>query len=1173
MRRHSPVFAPPHRLPDPQTLLMPEPLFPMLPTQSRLLPRPLLLTAAALVAPFGSTLSGQTVAPLRADAATLARYDTNRNGVLDPAELAAKDSDEAKAGRASETAPGAAKDEVISLSPFEVTARDDKGYAASSTLAGTRLNSRLEDIAGSVSVVTKQQLIDTAALDINDIFLFEVGTEGTGQFTDLSNDGRGDYDNVAGNPTGANRMRGLSSANIAVGGFTASGSIPIDTYNIEAVEIARGPNSNLAGLSDAGGTVNLVTTKGNLSREVSNFQTRVDSFGGYRASFDLNRPLLKNKLAARISAVYDEKGFVRKPSVDRTTRQQIALTYRPFRTTTVNASFESFHEYAQRANAITPRDTISLWRSRGSPTWDPISLTYTVNGVRSAPLTNINQLPLGLSGLGSSNARILQYIDNGTINTMMRGANTANAALGTSTLQQFVQSSNVQVDGPLYKIAGTTDKSIYDWTEYNMAASGYQRQRAKIYNATIDQSLYNTPRHKFDLNLAWRREDQMDYRRMFIGQQDGVGTTLAIDANERLLDGRPNPYFLHPFIGGVNPQVFKRPVFNDNYRWQLAYQLDLRREQNLTRWLGFHRAIGYQEYRLNVSSPNGLRFHDTVTNNQNFQPGLANLTPTTSIAANNGALFYPLYYFGNTRGGGVEYANTGPVNPTGDYIASFQNATSPRWSLNEPVNIQEVYFAIGQQKKKIRTGGVGLQSFWLNDQVVTTVGRRKDRVYTEDNLPTALANGFIDEANLHNFGVNKRWRRGETETKGVVVKPFRSLGFLQRAEQDAGITHYAAQAVRGLNFHYNQSNAFQPADTAYNLYLGELPNPTGESKEYGFSVNMFDNRFTMRLTHQETLQVHTRAGTGVIATRALAIDFDNSGQNLSFGLFDLATGWQQSIHPEYTLAQAQTAAAKTTGYTTEYIASVNGKSIADVNDALSRGWELELQFNPNRYWTLRATGNQQEAIDSNVSLFIQKFVNERLPFWTAVRIPTDRLPDGTQLPGAGDLWWTTAAGSNGMPVNYFIGNVQTPLNLAITTQGKRKPQTREYTLNLITNYQLAGIAGDNKWLKNMTVGGAYRWASKGAIGYRAAAPDPDGVVRSLDRNKPVFDQAVGNFDFTMSYNTRLFRDRVRTRFQLNVRNVTENGHLQGVAVNPDGRFWQYRIIDARQFIFTTTFDL
>jgi hypothetical protein len=1108
------------------------------------------------------------------DAATLARYDANRNGVLDAAEIAAKEADEARAGAAVRTDTTRGSDDVIALSPFEVSGGDDKGYAASNTLAGTRLNSRLEDIAGSISVVTKQQLIDTAALDINDIFLFEVGTEGTGQFTDLTNDGRGDYDNVAGNPTGANRMRGLSSANIAVGGFTASSTIPIDTYNIDAVEIARGPNSNLAGLSDAGGTVNLITSKANLTREINNFQARVDSYGGWRASLDLNRPLFKNKLAVRVSAVYNEQGFIRKPSVDRTNRQQFSLTYKPFTKTTINGSFERFSEYAQRANSITPRDAISVWKSRGSPTWDPITFTATVNGVRQAPAVNAAALPPGLSdGFGAT--RILQFIDNGRFEIITKASNPNNPALGLTTTQRMVSLSNESLAGPLYKLSGSTDKSFYDWTEINLAASGYQIQNANIANVTVDQGLLNTTRHRLDLNLAWRREDQQDYRRQFVGQLDGVGTTVTLDPNQRLPDGRVNPFFLRPFIGGVNPQTFKKPVFNDNYRWQAAYQLDLRKESNFTKWLGLHRAIGYQEYRLNIEAPRNLRYHDTVTYNTNYQPNAANLAtnPNTNLSANNGALFYPLFFMGHTPGGGVEYANTGPVNPNGNFLASFAGATSTAYNLNEPIEIQEVYFALGTQKKKVRTAGATIQSFWLNDSIITTFGERRDRVYTQDNLPTTLRGGFIDETNLWNFGQNKRWRRGETKTTGLVVRPFRALPFVERWENGAtGFSRFLAQGARGLSLYYNKSDAFKPEDTSYNLYLTELPNPTGESEEYGFGLTLFDNKFSMRLTHHETLQVATRAGTGVIATRALSIDFDNSGQNQSFGLYDLATGWYQQINPSLTLEQAQTRAAQLMGYTPAYIQSASGKNIADVSNALSRGWELELQFNPTRYWTVKATGNQQEAIDSGVSVFIQQFVNERLPFWTTVRIPTDRLPDGSQLVGAGDLWWTGANGT-GTPVNYFNQNVQTPLNLAITTQGKKKPQTREYTFNFITNYQLAGIAGDHKWLRNMAVGGAFRWASKGAIGYLAAAPDPDGVVRSLDRNKPVFDKPQANLDLNLSYRTRLFRDRVGTRFQLNIRNVTENGRLRGVAVNPDGRFWQYRIIDPRQFIFTTTFDL
>lgn len=1130
--------------------------------------------ASALLA-LASAHAQSLPASASADAKALAKYDKNKNGKLDADELAVQRADEAKTSGTVETASGtsSAPGEVVALSPFEVTAGSDKGYAAFSTLSGTRLNSKLEDLAGSVSVVTKQQLLDTAALDINDIFLYEVGTEGTGQFTDLTNDNRGEgvWDNVAGNPTGANRIRGLSSANIAIGGITSSSTIPIDTYNIDAVEIARGPNSTLAGLADAGGTVNLVASRGNLSRESSSLSSRVDNFGGFRVSLDLNRPLLKNVLAMRFSAVYNETGYVRKPSVDRTNRQQMAVTFRPHRTTTLTVSLEHFHQFGQRANSLTPRDSLTLWRSRGSPTWDPITFTGTINGVKQP----VGVIPFGLAG-GFGATRILQFIDNGKIELITKAANVNNPLLGLTTTQQMVSISGELSGGPLYKIAGTTNKAIYDWEEVNLAASGFQIQRAVLLNAGLDQSLFQTQRQRLDLNLAWRREDQQDYRRQFIGQLDGVGTTLQVDVNERLPDGRANPYFLRPFIGGVNPQEFRKPVLNDTYRAQLAYQVDLRREKNLFKWLGMHRGIGYGEYRYSIAAPSNLRYHDTVIDNPNFNPGAATITATSNIINNNGSLMYPLYYMGS-KGGAIEYANTGAVRNTGNFLASYAGATSTAYNLAEPVNIQEVYFALGQQKKKIRTIGGSVQSFFLSDQIVTTFGQRKDRVTTRDNLPTNPVFGYLNEVNLNNFGGLPRNRSGETTTKGVVLKPFRELSFLSNVAQNGtGLARFAAETTRGFYTYYNTSNSFQPADTAYNLYLQELPNPTGQSKEYGFGLSMFDNKFSARVTHHETMQVHTRSGIGVVATRALAIDFDNSGQNLTFGLFDAATGWYQQINPALTLSQAQEQAAKLIGQTTAYIASVAGKTISDANDAVSRGWELELQFNPNRYWTLKTAGTKQEAIDSNISVFMQRFVDERLPFWTTVRIPTDPLPGGGQLVGAGGLWWTTSQGSNGQPVNYFTTNVATPLGQANANSGKRKPQSRQYSLNLTTSFQLAGLgalADSHSWLKTSSIGGSYRWASEAAIGYLGAAPEADGIVRALDKNKPVFDKPTSNIDLNLSYRTKLFRNKIGTRFQLNIRNATESGRLQGVGVNPNGKFYSYRIIDPRQFIFTTTFDL
>src|SRR5260221_382282 len=70
------------------------------------------------------------------------------------------------------TAAAEKVDETVVLSPFTVTS-DNNGHQASNTLSGTRLNSKLEDLGSSITVVTKQQMTDLGMLDINDVFRYE----------------------------------------------------------------------------------------------------------------------------------------------------------------------------------------------------------------------------------------------------------------------------------------------------------------------------------------------------------------------------------------------------------------------------------------------------------------------------------------------------------------------------------------------------------------------------------------------------------------------------------------------------------------------------------------------------------------------------------------------------------------------------------------------------------------------------------------------------------------------------------------------------------------------------------------------------------------------------------------------------------------------------------------
>lgn len=1128
---------------------------------------------------FAQSATAAAVSP-----ATLAKYDKNKDGKLDAAETAAMQADEAKAAKAVTPTTDANEEKAVELSPFEVNGGADKGYYASSTLSGTRLNSKLEDLGASITVVTKQQLVDTASVDINDIFLYEANVEGTGQFTDPTTDSRGNtIDNVAGNPQGANRVRGLSSANISIGNFASNGTVPIDSYNLDYVEISRGPNSSIFGLGDASGTVNISPSSANLSRETTSVQGRIDNWSGWRTSIDLNRPIFRNKLALRVSGVYEEKGFVRKPSIDQTQRWQGALTYKPFKKTTIKLTYETYHNFNQRPNSQPPADDVTFWKNAGSPTWDPVTFRARVNGVQTAPITYVSGndsllLPVGLYSIGTSVVRPAYFVDAGQAFysiQQMPGSNTApnNATLyGSSGNQRYVFSGtdvllgggpkfNEPATSSLFHLLVIKDKGLYDWSSVNTAAPNYGIAWSNNTRLDLEHYFFTTERQMLAVQAGWFREDTNTYSRNILGQSGGISSMLTVDVNERLLDGTPNPYFLRPFIGGLEPTVSRKPQFSDDYRVTLAYTLDLTHEQNVFKWLGHHRFAGYGEYRPSISG--SISSHDEGVSADN--PGLVGLN-VNSIPGSNGVHVFPRYYMGDAKGQNIDYAAQRVQNPDVSiplytYDTNTTSPTAGKW-VNSNVTMGELLTGGSLAKRKIRTEGFTWQSFFFKDRIVPTLGMRKDRNYSENSL--TLPNnpdGSFNRGNLYNFGSNKSWNQGRSKQTGVVVKPFRGWQSLDQAADRGG---FLADFARSLTFSYNQADSFKPESIQFNNMGDQLPNPVGTGKDYGITMSLFKGALNISVRKYETLQLNARGTIGTIDTRARTLDVGTGGGN-SFTLISKATSWANTLHgpttaDPWTSDQITTYVNGVLGMTPEYVRFLQTANLNDINDAESKGYEVDISYNPTNYWTVRATGSQQSAIDSNMSPAAQAYIDSRYKIWTTTVDPTN-----------GQLWWNETTGGT-QPNSYYVGNVLSPLKLAIATAGKRKPQTREYQFTILSNFRFAGFT-ENARLKPLTIGGAVRWADKAAIGYLGAAPDADGVIRSLDKTKPIYDKALAHLDLNASYQLKLFSDKVRARVQLNVRNAGENTHLQRIGVNPDGNYWNYRIIDPTQYILTTTFDL
>ncbi len=1145
-----PAPADPSRVAFNLAALLPVHLYPMY-TKPRDVRLPLLCTAVFALPLLSQSLVAQSITP--PDAATLAKYDTNRNGRLDPAEIAAMEA----APRTPKPAevPAAAGDEVIVISPFEVT-DSNRGYYAASTMSGTRLNSKVEDLASSITVVTKEQMTDFAMLDINDIFMYEAGTEGAATYTDFSVDRNGSpVDNTSLNPNGSNRVRGVGPANISFGNFETSGRVPIDPINIESVEISRGPNSTVFGLGNAGGTVNMQPASANTSRDRSQLSARVDSYDGYRTSLDLNRVLKKGVLAARGSAVYQHDGFVRQPSGTDTTRLNGMIRYQPFRHTSFTASHSYYEFEGTRTNVTMPRDAVTGWRKAGSPTWDPPTITAKIDGVRVPGTFTASSLPAYFSNANFRTLSTLFIDPSGTIGfwSPSRTTNSTNPDTGNQNIVLVnTVPEPIRATQPLFSSdPSVNSKELYDYSSINLAAMNSNRDRTLTTHVQLEQIFLDSPRNLLALQAGYFRENSARVARTLLGTPGSSGATgfLHVDVNERMIDGSPNPYFLHPFIGIYNVKAHRdNPNKRETGRLQLAYRLDLRQEKNWLRWLGMQQVSAYGEYKDTESR--ATTYRDTIQSAHAWLPRSATTQSGTDFTPPNVARVYYRYYVGDAAGQNVDYAPRDFA--PGPYPYRWGNGLTGQF-VTEQATLGSGYWfdsTSGWSRSLLKTQGAVLQSHWLKDRVVTTFGLRRDHTFNHGAADPIFLSGpdgvVLDYGSLEMMD-DDGWvlNQGPTKTAGVVVKP-----------------------RPWLHFHYNQSDSFQPASLAMGLFMNRLPNPTGEGTDYGFTVNLMQGKLLMRVNKYETTQFNSRnSSTRTLAQRVRSLDFDAPYSTV--GLTVRARDWVTSAAAEQgiTLSTdeinrrvADIAKLDVSTFTRSEDRNEQNGLVAETGDVTAKGVEIELNYNPTAHWTLKLNATKNESIDSNLSPNINRWIEERLPVWEKVIDPQINRP-----------WFTERYANTTSASQYLQSNVLSPLRIANATQGKSRPQIRKYRANVSTSYRLAGLS-DSVLLKRFTVGGALRWEDKGAIGYYGVQQLPE-IIMDLDPSRPIYDKAHAYADLFVTYRMKLFSNKVNASVQLNVRNIQESGRLQPISAFPDGTPNGYRIVDPRQFILTATFDL
>lgn len=259
-------------------------------------------------------------------------------------------------------------EEVHELSPFTVDASSDVGYRATSTLAGTRLNTQLKDVGAAISVMTKELFDDVGATDATTLLSYGLNTETSGvqgNFVGGVGAVTADLADTRTNPQQGQRIRGLASADLTRNYFQTD--IAFDAYNTERIDISRGPNSLLFGIGSPGGVINNTTMQASTSQDFGEVAVRFGERSSHRETFNFNKVLIEDRLAVRVASMYDKFNYKQRPTFDEKNRIYAAINAVLFENdntdffdkTVLKLNYEDGDERSNPPSVTPPGDGIS----------------------------------------------------------------------------------------------------------------------------------------------------------------------------------------------------------------------------------------------------------------------------------------------------------------------------------------------------------------------------------------------------------------------------------------------------------------------------------------------------------------------------------------------------------------------------------------------------------------------------------------------------------------------------------------------------------------------------------------------------------------------------------------------------------------------------------------------
>ena len=189
-----------------------------------------------------------------------------------------------------------AVDVILQVSPYSatVTVTDSAGYQAAGFSTALKSSLPLRDVPQSITVLTKEAIIDQSMQSIGDVVRYIPG------ITAIQGENNRDQVVIRGNS---------SSADFFLDGLRDDVQYYRDLYNLERLEALKGPNAMIFGRGGGGGVINRVTKQPGVAafRELT-FQG--GSFRNRRVAGDFNQPL-NSVFAFRVNGMYENSGSFR----------------------------------------------------------------------------------------------------------------------------------------------------------------------------------------------------------------------------------------------------------------------------------------------------------------------------------------------------------------------------------------------------------------------------------------------------------------------------------------------------------------------------------------------------------------------------------------------------------------------------------------------------------------------------------------------------------------------------------------------------------------------------------------------------------------------------------------------------------------------------------------------